>query len=191
MTLNRFRPLIYLPQAILLAIELGTSYDTWPRQIALALTNVAGVIAVVYFDRWLRRRGSRLSWVTILLTFGSIWLDALGNFQHLYGGFWWWDRITHTLGGMAISGGFIDFFQSWRRTGQLNVTWAQAAVGGFLVGQLLGSLYEISEWLGDAWFGTDRVVYRYDTPHDLFFNLLGGVLVLLLARLTRSRQLSA
>ncbi|MBI5467072.1 MAG: hypothetical protein HY975_02550 [Candidatus Kerfeldbacteria bacterium] len=187
MNTTRLRLLACLPQLVLLGIELRTSYDTWPRQVALSLTNVAGLVAVLTFDRWLRRRGSRLSWVTVILTFGSIWLDALGNFQHLYAGYWWWDRITHTVGGMAISGGFIDFFQSWRRTGQLTVTWGFATLTGFLVGQLLGSLYEISEWLGDAWFGTNRVVYRYDTPHDLFFNILGGLLVVLLARLTRSR----
>lgn len=172
----------------LLKIELLTSYDTWPRQIALALTNVLAVAGVLGFTSWLRRRGSTLSWVTVLLVFGAVWLDALGNFQHLYAQFWWWDRITHTLGGMAISGGFIDLYQALRRTGKLNIGWGQAAWLGFLAGQFLGSLYEMSEWLGDSWFGTHRVVYTYDTPHDLFFNAVGGGVVVLLMWLAKPRK---
>ncbi len=172
-------------QVSLLKFELYGNFDTAQRQLALGLTNLAAVVLIVWFDRWLRRRGSGLSWFTIVLVVAAVWLDALGNFQHLYGHFWWWDRITHTIGGMAVSGGFVDFYQAWRRTGKLQTTWGQATWLGFLVGQFIGAMYEVSEWLGDMWFHTHRVVYTYDTPHDLFFNLLGGALVVLLFRLTR------
>lgn len=179
---------IGIPQVILLGVEALTHYDTAPRQIALIVTNITATVLVLLFDRWLQRRKAKLSMITILLVVAAVWLDALGNFQHLYGQFWWWDRITHTVGGMAISGGFIDFCLAWRRTGKLAVSWGQAAWLGFLSGQFLGSLYEISEWLGDFWFHTHRVVYTYDSPHDLFFNALGGAIVVLLFRVFRPRS---
>lgn len=184
------RPLlIILIQLGLLSIELLTRYDTWPRQIALSVTNVVAVVGVLFFDRWLARRGGRLSWLTVVLAFGAVWLDALGNFQHLYAGFWWWDRVTHVVGGMAVSAGFIDLYQTWRRGGGFNVSWGQATWLGFLAGQFVASMYEVSEWLGDMWFGTNRVVFRYDTPHDLFFNAAGGGLVVFLAWISRKIQL--
>ena len=125
---------------------------------------------------------------TCLLVAGAVWLDALGNFQHLYAGFWWWDRLTHTVGGMALSAGFIDLFQTYRATGKLQAGWSWAAWMGVLVGQLIGSVYEISEWLGDLWFKTERVRGPYDTPHDLFQNLVGGLLVLYLMWVFQKRR---
>ncbi len=170
--------LFAIAQLILLGVELFTHYDTTVRQIALAITNAVAASAVLWFDRWLMKKGSHISLVTFALLAGAIWLDALGNFQHLYGGFWWWDRLTHTVGGMTLSAGFIDLFLSYRRTGQLQASWIWVAWMGFLVGQLIGSIYEISEWLGDFWFHTQRVTGTYDTAHDLFQNLVGGVGVL-------------
>ncbi len=183
-----FLSIAVLAQLVLLLIEWMTRYDTVPRQIALSITNLLAVAAVLWFDRWLRKRGTRLSWLTVLLTFSAVWLDALGNFQHLYAGFWWWDRVSHTFGGMAVSAGLIDVYQSWRRSGRFNVSWGQAAWLGFLSGQFFGAMYEVSEWLGDMWFSTNRVVYRYDTPHDLFFNALGGALVVIVMRLVVGRR---
>lgn len=167
-------------QVALLAIELGTSYDTWPRQLALGITNVATVVALLLIDRWMRGRGSKLSWLTWVFVLGAVWLDALGNFRHFYAGYWWWDRITHTTGGMALSAAFIDLFLVLQRSGRWLATRQTAAWFGFLSGQLLGAIYEISEWLGDFWFHTHRVVYTYDTPHDLFQNLVGGGLILII-----------
>lgn len=174
-------------QTALLGIELGTTYDDLGRQIALSLTNVVATLAVIGFDRRLRRQGSGLSMVTYLLVAGAVWLDALGNFQHLYGGFWWWDRLTHSVGGMALSAGFIDLCLSLRRAGRMTASPTVAIWLGFLFGQLLGSVYEISEWLGDLWFATERVRGPFDAPHDLFQNLIGGVLVLVIFLVRRPK----
>lgn len=187
--MRRLFPLLFVTaQTILIGIELLTRYDTAVRQGALIVTALTTSVAVLLFDRWLAKRGMRLSWITFVLVAGSVWLDALGNFQHLYGGFWWWDRLTHTVGGMALSAAFIDLFLAFRRSGQLQAGWSWAAWMGVLVGQLVGSVYEISEWLGDFWFHTERVRGQYDTPHDLFQNLIGGLIVLGLMYLTNKFQ---
>lgn len=177
-----------LVQFILLGIELLTHYDTTGRQIALAITNTITTLACVWFDRWLMKRGGHLTLITFLLVAAAVWLDALGNFQHLYAGFWWWDRLTHTVGGMALSAGFIDLFLSYRATGKLQAGWSWTAWMGVLVGQLVGSLYEISEWLGDFWFKTERVRGQYDTPHDLFQNLIGGLIVFCILYVVKKRK---
>lgn len=174
-------------QLTLLLIESVTRYDEAGRQMALAITNVVASLAVVLFDLKLRRRGSGLSTITLVFVAGAVWLDALGNFQHLYAGFWWWDRLTHTVGGMALSAGFIDLFGALRQSGRMTIGSVVAPWFGFLVGQLVGSLYEISEWLGDLWFATERVRGPFDAPHDLFQNLLGGLLVLLVFLLSQRR----
>lgn len=180
---------LIIGQLILLGIELGTRYDSTQRQIALALTNVGTTAALLFFQRWLSRRGQGLSVITIIFVTGAIWLDALGNFQHLYAGYWWWDRLTHTVGGMALSAGFIDLFLAFRRSGKLQAGWSWAAWMGVLVGQLVGSIYEISEWLGDYWFDTHRVTGLYDVPHDLFQNLVGGLMVIALMFIIRKQRL--
>lgn len=174
---------LLIAQGTLLVIELATNYDTPVRQYALSLTNIASVIGVLWFDRWLGRRGGQLSVATMLIVAGAVWLDALGNFQHLYAGFWWWDRLTHTVGGMAVSALFINLFMTQQQRGRWTTDRWPAIWYGFLLGQFVAAFYEITEWLGDMWFDTHRVVYTYDTPHDLFFNLLGGVgVIMILAR---------
>lgn len=181
-------PIFIVAQITLLGIELFTKYDDFGRQNALALTNVIAVMVIIGFDRWLKKRGGRVSLVSFIILAGAIWLDALGNFQHLYAGFWWWDRLTHTVGGMALSAGFIDLFLAMRNSGRMQVSWGVAGWMGLLVGQLVGSLYEISEWLGDFWFDTHRVQGPYDTPHDLFQNLLGGLVILFVMWRVRKRK---
>lgn len=184
------RPIVWLfliAQLALLGVELFTSYDTMQRQVALAVTNIVTAVAVLLFNRWTGRKGKALSAVTFVLVAGSVWLDALGNFQHLYAQFWWWDRVTHTMGGMALSGMFIDLFLALRAAG-MQASWSVAAWLGVLLGQLVGSVYEISEWLGDLWFKTERVRGPYDTPHDLFQNLLGGLAVFIAFWLFRNTK---
>lgn len=188
MKIRKVMLFVAIAQIVLLFIEIVMHFDTSVRQFALALTNIAVTGALVLVERWLNKKGSQLSWITILFAASAVWLDALGNFQHMYAGFWWWDRVTHTVGGMALSAGFIDLFLSYRKAGKLHAGWTWAAWMGVLVGQLVGSVYEISEWLGDYWFHTERVRGQYDSAHDLFQNLVGGLFVLLLFWLINRRQ---
>jgi uncharacterized membrane protein YjdF len=144
-------------------------------------------LGILLFDRWLGRRGGQLSFISMAIIIFAIWLDALGNFQHLYASYWWWDRVTHTVGGMAVSALFVDLFVIQQGRGKWTTSRMAAVWFGFLLGQCIAAIYEVSEWLGDLWFGTHRVVYTYDTPHDLFFNLLGGLLVVGLFMMQKKR----
>lgn len=182
MTTRRLWIFIVSAQALLLGLEVLMQYDTAVRQIALAFTNVATTIGLLLVDRRLRRTGSSLSPVTALTVIAAVWLDALGNFQHLYGGFWWWDRVTHAAGGLAVSALFMDVALARRRALSLNISSSMALWFGFLLGQFVAAMYEVSEWLGDWWFATERVRGPYDSPRDLFFNALGGIVIFLIIK---------
>lgn len=179
MTWRRITVAIVVAQAVLLGIELFTKYDTFGRQNALAITNIVSTVALIWLGRWVARRGQRLSFLTVAVVLGSVWLDAIGNFQHYYGRFWWWDHLTHGIGGLAVTAICIELALVWRQSRLAAVSWWSAAGAGFLAGQFFGAVYEISEYLGDFWFKTHRVGPGFDTSRDLTFNLVGGIAALL------------
>lgn len=168
--------LILVAQGVLAGIELLTSYDTTARQGALAVTNIAATAGLLWFDRVLRRRGARLSTLTILVVLAAVWIDALGNFQHLYARYWWYDRLTHAVGGWAVSALWIDFLLAGQSAGRISASPKVALWLGFLLGQFVASMYEVSEWVGDELFDTARVRSAFDAPRDLLNNLVGGLL---------------
>lgn len=163
-------------QAALLGFELWSRYDYSVNRMALSLTNVASVIGLYFLDRWLRRRGTAVSFLTYATVAMALWLDAIGNFQHLYTNWWWYDHLTHATGGLAATAVFIDVYHGWRRKGG-GLSWGMTTWLGFLTGQFLGMVYEMSEYLGDMWFSMQRVGGRYDSPRDLLFNMIGGLVV--------------
>lgn len=181
--------IILVVQGLLLAYELVAHYDTRGRQIALAITNLAAIAIFLAVQRWLRRRyGITIHWVVLMVIAASVWLDALGNFRHFYGGYWWWDRLTHAVGGLAVTVGVFFVCVALWRVGRLSLSWRALNLYAFCLAQILGAIYEVSEWVGDTLFGTHRVQGPYDTPRDLAFNMAGGLLVLLLGAWWRSRQ---
>ncbi len=172
---------IVIAQLILLAYELVAHYDTTGRQVALAITNVASVTLYLLSQRFLRRRyGVSIHWITLLIIAVSVWLDAIGNFQHFYARYWWWDRLTHIIGGLAVTVGLYVVSVALWQAGRLRVSWRVLNLYAFSVAQVLGALYEVSEWIGDDLFSTARVQGPFDAPRDLFFNMLGGVIVVLI-----------
>lgn len=176
-------------QTLLAGYEIFATYDTHGKQNALALTNVGAVAIFLIVQRVLRRRyGITIHWVVLLVIAGSIWLDAMGNFLHYYGRFWWWDRLTHAVGGLALTVGFYVVCYSLWRSGRLKVSWFVLNLYAFSLSQLVGMVYEVSEWVGDALFKTGRIGGLYDTPRDLFFNIVGGLVVLAVGALWHSRQ---
>ncbi len=180
---------ILVVQAFLLGYELIARYDTNGRQIALAVTNAAAVAIFFLVQRTLRRRfGITIHWVALLVIAASVWLDAVGNFQHLYARIWWWDRLTHAVGGFAVTVGlYVTCVALWV-AGRLRLSWRVLNLYALSVAQLLGMLYEVSEWIGDELFATHRVQGPFDTPRDLGFNLAGGLLVLIAGAWWRFRR---
>jgi hypothetical protein len=180
---------IYLVQAGLLVYELIAQYDSRGRQNALAITNLATVAIFVVVQRYVRRRyGITVHWIALVVLSASVWLDAIGNFQHFYARYWWWDRLTHAVGGLAATVGVYVVAVALWQAGRLAVSWRVLNLYAFCLAQTLGALYEVSEWIGDELFLTRRVQGLFDAPRDLFFNMLGGAAVLLIGTWWRMRH---
>jgi len=190
--MKRLLPFVTIGSLVmLLGVELLSRYDTVPRQIALSITNVVAVIIFFWVKAWLKPKKIELPWALLTFAAASVWLDALGNFQHLYARFWWWDRITHVVGLLPITAGMYLVLERLAAADRIKLPHWARALFAVSIANLLGAAYEISEWLGDIWFGTHRVTGLFDTPHDLLDNLVGSLLVIagavLVRRLTRRR----
>lgn len=180
---------VILAQAVLLGYELVAHYDSTGRQVALAVTNVVSLGAVVLVNRFLQRRyGITVHWIVYAIIATSVWLDAVGNFQHAYARFWWWDRLTHAIGGLAATAGTVWVCVALWRAGRFAVSWRIVLLYAFVLAQSAGAAYEISEWVGDELFGTHRVQGPFDAPRDLAMNFLGGLAVLMAASFWHGRQ---
>ncbi|MBI4426621.1 MAG: hypothetical protein HY567_03505 [Candidatus Kerfeldbacteria bacterium] len=180
---------VYLVQAGLLVYELIAQYDSRGRQNALAITNLATIAIYVLVQRYVRRRyGITLHWIVLVILSAGVWLDAVGNFQHFYARYWWWDRLTHAVGGLAATVGVYMIAVALWQAGRLAVSWRVLNLYVFCLAQTLGALYEVSEWVGDELFLTHRVQGLFDTPRDIFFNMIGGVTVVLIGTWWRMRH---
>jgi len=107
----------------------------------------------------------------VIATLEFIGLDRLWLFV-----FWWFDLVLHFLGGVWVSGMALWFFflsgyvQSPPRTVPKV---AGVAAASFLI---VGTGWEIFEFLAGAIFATE-VEYFFDTATDMLIGLLGGVLI--------------
>jgi uncharacterized membrane protein YjdF len=122
------------------------------------------------------------SWI-MAVGAAAIWLDAIGNFAGWYTDFWWWDRLAHFCGGLALSVLAYDFWRTHKSAKVIPVGWLALATG-----QTIGAWYEISEFGGDILFGMHRVGSGYDSPRDLFFNFIGGVVGIMIYRFVIKRR---
>ncbi len=180
MKVSRRQWVIVGVQGALLAVELGWGFDDLSRRIALGVTNSVATLGILWVDRSVARRGERMPTWILLFGLGAVWLDAFGNFDGWYSKLWWWDRVTHTTGGAALSLMAAEF---WRARVGVGAAWV-----GLALGQMIGAWYEVSEYLGDLIFGTRRIGGSYDSPRDLCLNLVGGVVAIWLWRVVTRRK---
>lgn len=185
MKLNLNRKLIKVAigsLAILLFLEIWLRYDSWDRQIALAVTNVLTLVIYLLVQRYFRRKFNiELPWFVIWALAVSVWLDAAGNFAHFYANLAWWDDFTHVIGTMAVTIAifvslyYLNKFQKIK-LGRFALSFFSVAISMFLA-----SFYEVTEYWGDLMFATNRIGDKFDTVSDLQWNLLGAVIVVLVA----------
>jgi hypothetical protein len=168
-------------QGALLLIELFTRYDSWDRQLALAVTNIAGVVAILLLSRYFRRHGSELPFVASAALALGVWFDAAGNFAHLYSRFSWWDQLAHGVGSAAVAVAVWYVLALMAKQGRLGVSKGWRSLITISLTTTLACVYEMSEYLGDLWFQTHRVTDLYDTADDMLWNTLAVLLVVWLA----------
>jgi hypothetical protein len=126
-----------------------------------------------------------IAWAVAL----GVWLDAAGNFSHLYSKISWYDNLTHFVGSLSITIPLFYLIYYLNQKGYIKLNRFNIALYSLSINMFLISIYEITEWIGDIWFHTYRIADRFDSPTDMFYNLLGGLLVILLGLwLTRQKS---
>lgn len=163
---------------ILLIVEWVAKYDTLRRQIALSLTDLFVIVVFYIVYRKLKNRYQVIlpGYIAWAAAFG-VWLDAAGNFAHFYTKYTRYDDITHFVGSLSIALPLFYTFYKLRQGGFIKLNRFHIGLYAISLTMLLVSIYEISEWIGDILFKTYRVTGPFDTPSDLFYNLLGALAV--------------
>lgn len=111
----------------------------------------------------------------LMVAFGGVLLDAAGDVFHLYARINWYDRALHLLSGVASA--YLVYLLIRKKAFLKGVLLWVMTIGA---ANLLGSLYEIEEWLEDA-FVHGRVLRLGDGPDtadDLLMNILGAVILM-------------
>lgn len=164
-------------------LKLNTQF-TW-----LGLVITAAVIFTlleVTAHRYEKLKGHFMHWsVWIIATF-ALWMDAAGDFFHLYARFTWWDQAVHysVSAIMAfilfavINAFWIDKFSYSLlfKEGKLKLALFLAATSSVS----LGAFYEIEEYVEDLLFHTNRLGPGTDTANDLVMNTSGVMTTVLL-----------
>lgn len=159
----------------LIGIELATRYDTWPRQIVLAISAAATLAIYLAVERILARRGVPLPAAVAWLAALGVWFDAAGNFAHLYARVLYWDRLAHGVASFALAAALSVILVTLEQQGKIRLGRFGIALFAVSLTVLLAGVYESSEFIGDRLFDTHRVTDLYDTADDLLWNLGGAI----------------
>lgn len=170
---------------------------TW---LGLMITLIASFFTLeITAHKYKKIKDHYLHWSMWLIVVTGLWLDAAGDFFHLYGKFSWWDQFVHlSVSAVAcftlfivISAFWIDKFKFslLLKTGRLKLSLLLAATNVMS----LSALYEIEEYAEDFIFQTNRLGPGADTANDLFFNFTGILaavsFILIYYSLTRKREI--
>ncbi|MBU1148488.1 hypothetical protein KKI23_00175, partial [Patescibacteria group bacterium] len=120
----------------------------------------------------------------------AVWLDAIGNFAHYYADLAWWDDFTHVIGTMAVTIAIFVSLYYLNKFQKIKLGRFALPLFSVAVSMLLASFYEVTEYWGDLMFATNRIGEKFDTASDLQWNLLGAVIVVLVANLVNKNRLA-
>lgn len=114
--------------------------------------------------------------IALMISFGSVILDAVGDVFHLYSRIAWYDRLLHVIGGAVAA--YLICLLVRRYDGIKDAVLQWLFVVG--VASLLGSLYEIEEWLEDVWVHGKmlRLGGGPDVADDMLMNIIGAIVVM-------------
>jgi hypothetical protein len=153
---------------------------SWLGLFVTALFVWLGLEFLAHFSR--KRYQYNFPIFVFLIPTFNVLLDAIGDTFYLYSKFLWYDQLMHFLGGAA--GAAIIFFilhEIFLRR-KINLSAKFIAFVAFLASNFFGILYELEEYFESFFLHNNRLGDRFDTPDDLFFNMVGaliGILIIL------------
>lgn len=133
---------------------------------------VAWSAVELLFGKWGNARTLRLA---LAMTLTGVLLDAAGDVFRLYSCIVWYDRALHVVGGALAA--YLVYLLFGRALPALRPAMRALFIVG--VANLLGVLYEIEEWLEDAWVHKRqlRLGDGPDVADDLLMNLISICIV--------------
>ena len=161
---------------------------TW-RGLIMTSAVVWGMVEIVsaLTKRW---TGKPLPWFVFFGALFSTSVDAIGDIQHWYVEFDWYDKMAHALGGGMAA--LLVFFVIWQlvHAGKIFLGKKLAGFMSFSVAAFLGVCYELEEYIEDVITHGNRLGDGPDTANDLMWNTIGAVaaVVVLVALVTQVRE---
>lgn len=148
---------------------------TW-RGLIMTSAVVWGMVEIVsaLTKRW---TGKPLPWFVFFGALFSTSVDAIGDIEHWYIQFDWYDQMAHALGGGMAA--LLVFFVFWQlvHAGKIFVGKKLAGFMSFSAAAFLGVCYELEEYIEDVITHGNRLGNGVDTANDLMWNTIGAVAV--------------
>ncbi|MFH0951035.1 MAG: hypothetical protein V1765_00995 [bacterium] len=133
------------------------------------------IVEAVYYG--CRKRGCPLPIFPYYLAITALYFDSLGDIAHFYANYTWYDQVAHALGGAVVMSGVLSIFLQLKKKYLLPLM--MVLMIGLAYTSLMGSLYEIEEYLEDKYYHHRqlRLGDGPDTVNDILCNLSGGLAV--------------
>lgn len=152
----------------------------------LGLIVTAGAVAVMLEGTSValrRATGRALHPLVYVLAVIGLSVDAFGDIAHLYGRFAWYDQLAHLVGGGVVAAAMLSILWQLEQAGRIRLGSIGRGLAAVALAAFFGSLYEIEEYLEDAWkwHRQVRLGDGPDTANDILFNILGALAVAVIA----------
>jgi hypothetical protein len=137
---------------------------------------------------WLlyKKAGRSLSWYVFMIALVSISVDALGDINHWYSGFSWYDQMAHMVGGGTAALAAFSLYWELVKSGKIVMGKKFAGFLAVATAGFLGTFYEMEEYLEDVFTGSHRLGDGPDTANDIMMNTIGAIImVMVVVLLTR------
>ncbi len=179
----------FLPIIGLIGFELLCPYDILSRRVALMTTAIVSSVLYLGVYFYLEKRFKlSLPTFTAWAIFVAIFLDAAGNFGHLYGNVDYWDKVTHAVGSASTGVVIFTILVLLNQKKAIRIGHFALFLWTTGVATLLAVLYELTEYWGDLGLDTRRIGDRFDTVSDLQWNVIGVLIVTLIGLLIIRRK---
>ncbi|MBI2024290.1 hypothetical protein HYT00_02810 [Candidatus Giovannonibacteria bacterium] len=144
--------------------------------LGLLVTSVSSLLVIELIYYFFRKRGEILPSFPYSISAVGLWVDALGDISHFYGSIAWYDQMAHFLGGAAVMALALAVSVKLL-AGKTSIIFI--IIIALSLTSFFGSLYEIEEYLEDAFYHKRQVRLGDgpDTANDLLLNLYGALAV--------------
>lgn len=153
----------------------------WQKELLITVASLA--ILILTFTPSLLERNYKISlpaeFEFLLVLFISLSL-FLGEIQHFYDVYWWWDIFLHSFSGILLSfvGLLIPYILYTEK--KINTTPKFVAIFAFSFALALGGIWEIFEFSMDSFFNFSMQKGLTDTMWDLIADTVGALFISLM-----------